>query len=319
MSLCKPIGGYFELELRKGDHYHKNAVRLNTARNCFEYVLRSKKYSKVYVPYYTCEVVLEPIQKLGLDYKFYHVDEKLEPVFLPRLNDEEAFLYTNYFGLKQSYVKSLASVFGSHLIIDNTQAFYAAPLDGIDTFYSARKYFGVADGAYLYTDKFLQQDFEQDVSFVRMIHLLKRLDLGAEAGYQDFKNNDDILAGQNIKRMSKLTDALLSGIDYEKAKTIRRENFGLLDKALGDTNRFHFDLVEDVVPMVYPYLSNDKTLKQRLIAEKIYVATYWPNVYEWCVPEDWEYVLAERAVFLPVDQRYGIDDMECIIRILKEV
>jgi len=40
---------------------------------------------------------------------------------------------------------------------------------------------------------------------------------------------------------------------------------------------------------------------------------------EWCVPEDWEYVLAERAVFLPVDQRYGIDDMECIIRILKEV
>ena len=71
--------------------------------------------------------------------------------------------------------------------------------------------------------------------------------------------------------------------------------------------------------MVYPYLSNDKTLKQRLIAEKIYVATYWPIVYEWCVPEDWEYVLAERAVFLPVDQRYGIDDMECIIRILKEV
>lgn len=313
------IGGYFELELHKGEHYHKNALRLNTARNCFEYVLRSKNYSKVYIPYYTCEVMLEPIQKLGLDYEFYHVDEKLEPTFLPRLNGEEVFLYTNYFGLKQNYVKKMASVFGSHLIVDNTQAFYAAPLDGIDTFYSARKYFGVADGAYLYTDKFLQQDFEQDVSFDRMSHLLKRVDLGAEVGYQEFKKNDGILAGQNIKRMSKLTDALLSGIDYENVKTTRRENFKLLDKALGDTNRFHFDLGEDVIPMVYPYLTNDKTLKQRLIAEKIYVATYWPNVYQWCMPKDWEYTLAERAVFLPVDQRYGTNDMECVIRILKEV
>lgn len=34
----KAIGGYFELELRKGEHYHKDALRLNTARNCFEYV-----------------------------------------------------------------------------------------------------------------------------------------------------------------------------------------------------------------------------------------------------------------------------------------
>ncbi len=32
------IGGYFELELRKGEHYHKDALKLNTARNCFEYV-----------------------------------------------------------------------------------------------------------------------------------------------------------------------------------------------------------------------------------------------------------------------------------------
>lgn len=43
----KAIGGYFELELRKGEHYHKNALRLNTARNCFEYVLLVRKYTKV--------------------------------------------------------------------------------------------------------------------------------------------------------------------------------------------------------------------------------------------------------------------------------
>lgn len=40
----KAIGGYFELELPYSEEYHKNALRLNTGRNAFEYILRSKKY-----------------------------------------------------------------------------------------------------------------------------------------------------------------------------------------------------------------------------------------------------------------------------------
>ena len=60
----KTLGGYFELELRKGDHYHKTAIKLNTGRNAFEYLLRAKQYQKVYMPYFTCDVMLEPIKKL---------------------------------------------------------------------------------------------------------------------------------------------------------------------------------------------------------------------------------------------------------------
>ena len=319
MAQSRPIGGYFELELRKGEHYHKNAIRLNTARNCFEYVLRTRHIKKVYIPYYTCEVMLEPVVKLGIDYKFYHIDESLEPATLPDLKANEAFLYTNYFGLKQSCVIRLKNVYGNRLIVDNAQAFYAKPLPGIDTFYSPRKFFGVPDGAYLYSDMTLQQELEQDNSFDRMSHLLKRVDLGAEAGYQDFKKNDNALVGKGVQRMSRLTDVLLSGIDYKKAKTTRRENFNALDKVLSKTNRFHFDLDEDNTPMVYPYFINDKNLKQRLIAKKIFVATYWPNVYEWCKPEDWEFILAESVAYIPLDQRYDINDMTYIISVLKEV
>ena len=94
------IGGYFELELRKGEHYHKNALRLNTARNCFEYILLARKYKKVYIPYYTCEVMLQPLHKYHIGYEFYSIDMNLEPQDLISLNDNEAFLYTNYFGLK---------------------------------------------------------------------------------------------------------------------------------------------------------------------------------------------------------------------------
>lgn len=313
----KAIGGYFSLETRVGEHYHKDVIQLNTARNCFEYVLRARGYSKVYIPYYTCKVMLEPIQKLGLDYEFYHINEQLEPKCLPRLSENEAFLYTNYFGLKQGCVRRLASELGSRLIVDNAQAFYAEPLEGIDTFYSARKFFGLSDGAYLYTDKPLHQVFEQDCSFDRMSHLLKRVDLGAEAGYQDFKKNDDALIGQDIKWMSKLTEALLSGIDYESAKKIRIENYNILTVALGATNQFHFELEAADVPMVYPYLTKDKTLKKRLITEKIFVATYWPNVFEWCKPDELEYELADRVAYIPIDHRYVKSDMFRMIEIIK--
>ena len=311
------IGGYFELELRKGEHYHKNAIQLNTARNCFEYLLRSRNYSKVYIPYYTCEVMLEPIQELKVGYEYYHVNERLEPAFLPKLTANEAFLYTNYFGLKQKCVKKLALVFGKQLIVDNAQAFYAEPLKGVDTFYSARKYFGVPDGAYLYSDKSLQQEFGQDYSFERMSHLLKRIDLGAEAGYLDFKKDDEALGNQEIKRMSKLTEAILCGVDYEAAKSKRRENYKKLDEALGGTNRIHLDMDEESVPMVYPYLTDDGLLKKKLIESKIFVATYWPNVGRWATEDMLERRLMDNLIPIPCDQRYDRKEMcACIDRIV---
>lgn len=315
--LCNsPIGGYFELELREGDHYHRNAIRLNTASNCFEYVLRARNYAKVYIPYYTCEVMLEPIWKLHIEHEFYHIDEKLEPTNLPKLDANEAFLYTNYFGLKQDCVKRLVLEYGSQLIVDDAQAFYAEPLEGIDTFYSARKFFGVPDGAYLYVDNPLRQEFEQDCSYNRMAHLLKRIDLGPEAGYQDFRTNEELLCNQEIKRMSRLTEALLCGIDYESAKRKRRENYVVLDNALKDSNLIHLKMDEDAVPMVYPYLTKDKSLRQRLIDNKVFVATYWPNVLGWTIEGMAERGLIKKLISIPCDQRYGANELYRIIELV---
>ena len=70
-------------------------------------------------------------------------------------------------------------------------------------------------------------------------------------------------------------------------------------------------------PLVYPYwVENGKGLKKKLISKSIFVATYWPNVFEWCKSDDLEYELADNVVCIPVDQRYDKDDME---RILKEI
>lgn len=314
--MITPIGGYFELELRGGEHYHKGALCLNSARSCFEYVLRARGYKKVYLPYYTCEIMVQPCQLLHVDYEFYHIDRNLEPVVLPELGEGEAFVYTNYFGLKQQCVERLARHYGSRLIVDNAQAFFAPVLPGIDTFYSPRKFLGVPDGGYLYCDALMGMELPQSVSYERMSHLVKRVDLGAEAAYSDFKLNDESLSQQPVMKMSVLTETILKSIDYQSVKEKRRRNYRYLDETLGKDNGLTLELSEEAVPMVYPFLPLDADLKKKLIDNKIFVATYWPNVLDWCKEQDWEFQLAQRACFLPVDQRYGSEEIKRVVDVI---
>lgn len=313
----EPIGGYFSLELPQYEEYHKDAIRLNTGRNSLEYILRAREYKKVYIPYYTCDVVLEPFKKLGIPYEYYHIDIHFEIRDCFMLKEGEALLYTNYYGLKQRYVEQLAAKVGNRLIVDNTQAFYAKPVEGIDTFYTCRKFFGVPDGAYLYTDKLLVVELEQDQSYERMHSLTKRIDLSPEAGYQDFRDTSKALVGQPIKRMSKLTQRMMQGIDYEEVALKRRANYQLLHEALGKENNLELPLEDDAVPMVYPYLVPVEGLREKLIENKIFVARYWPSVLECSMPEDIDYLLAYQMQPLPIDQRYSASDLERIIEIIK--
>lgn len=312
----RPIGGYFELELPQCNAYHRDALTLNTGRNCLEYILRARGYRHVYIPYYTCKVILEPLKKLGVSYSFYSIDHNLELCEDIHLRADEALLATNYYGLKQAHIASLASRYGHQLIVDNTQAFFALPIDGIDTFYTCRKFFGAADGAYLYCDKKLDKELEQDHSWQRMDYLLKRIDLSPEAGYSDFRARSEELVDNDICRMSALTQRIMASIDYDQVAQRRRENYALIDAALHSTNGIHLPLANDAVPMVYPYLTDDIDLHKRLIDNKVYVATYWSNVLEWAPDGSVEHHLATHLVPLPIDQRYGSAEMEHIIRII---
>src|SRR5689334_19933263 len=70
----KPIGGYIELQLNPGRIFHSELLPLNTGRNALEYILRVRKYNLIYLPYYTCDVLLEPLHKLNVACKFYKID-----------------------------------------------------------------------------------------------------------------------------------------------------------------------------------------------------------------------------------------------------
>ena len=146
--------------------------------------------------------------------------------------------------------------------------------------------------------------------------LTKRIDLGAKAGYADFRELSKSLVGQPIKRMSNLTQRMMQGINYSVVAKKRRENFIQLNKELGSSNTLDLPLEDDAVPMVYPYLTSSEGIREKLIDNKVFVARYWPNVLEWTTNDDLEYLLAYQMQPLPIDQRYGVEDMKRIIDII---
>ena len=308
----KPIGGYFELELPYTQEYHANAIALNSGRFCLEYILRCRKYSKVYVPYFTCDSAVEPIIKLGIPYEFYQIDKEYHIVDDIRLSGNQALMYTNYWGMQSEYCAQLANKYGEQLILDYTQAFFAKPINGIDTFYSCRKFFGVSDGGYLYTDTQANFDIKQDISYSRIDSLVKRIDLSPEDGYDDFRKCSEEFQSLPIRYMSKLTKRMMNGIDYNAVSQKRRENYEILRRALGGV-----ELSTRDVPMVVPYMANNgPALRKKLIENKIFVAKYWPNVDEWAGENALETWLANNILPLPIDQRYGEEDMKRIIKLI---
>ena len=320
-----PIGGYFSLELNEGWERHAGAIRLNAGRYALEYILKARKYHKVYLPYYICDSVLEPVKRLNISYEFYHINEQLEPAIELHPKDNEAVLYVNYFGLKNRKADTFCYAY-HNTILDQTQAFYSEQGNKYedntiqcDTFYSCRKFFGVPDGSYLYTDCLLDEDLPQDESFERMTFLTKRIDRSPQEGYADFQANDELLSIAGMRRMSRLTESIMRGIGYTAKANRRIHNFHILDNALRSTNRFKWDMDYGTVPLVYPYyIENGARLRQHLIDHQVFCARYWPNVLEWSQPTDWEYQLAENLVCLPVDQRYGEEEMNDIIKIIQE-
>ena len=316
------IGGYFEWEFPpvKNHGLHDGEILLNSCRHSLEYILRGlNEVALIWIPYFTCEVVLEPLKRLNIPYRFYHVNRGLEIATDVALAEKEYLVYTNYYGIKDAYVKSLVKKYGNNLIVDNAQALFSPPHKECHQVYSPRKYIGMPDGGLAVTSIPDESSaLPVDISYGRCLHLLKRMELSPSEGYRDFQNDDEQISNCQLSRMGTISRSIFASVDFASVKQKRRDNFAVLHNALHETNKLVIPFMGQFeCPLIYPYwLENGKELKKKLISKSIFVATYWPNVFEWCKANDLEYELADNVVCIPVDQRYGKDDME---RILKEI
>ena len=314
----REIGGYIELDTYTGGIYHEGAAALNCGRAALEYLLESRGIAKLYVPYFCCDSIAEPCRKRGVLVEYYNIDITLRPIFDKKLDEGQWLYIINYYGqLNEAELAEYGGRFG-RVIADNTQAYYQKPVSGMDTLYSCRKYFGVPDGGFLYTDKPLDRELPRDESFARMRYIMGRFERGANEFYPEACANNEFFSGEGVKRMSRLTDNLLRAIDYEAVKRRRTENFEYLHRRLRDINKLELTVPEGA--FMYPLLIEGGAEKRKkLQGERIYIPTLWPDVFELCTGDMPEYFLAENILPIPVDQRYTVDDMKYICEVLENV
>lgn len=312
----KSLGGFLELEANNGNHYHPNSFAVNSGRNALKLLLQNSSIQEIYVPFFICQVVVDVIKGLNINLCLYDIDEQFE--IIGDIPKDSCLLYVNYFGIKQDYIEQLSH---KQLIIDNSQAFFAKPLNGNHSFYSPRKFFGIPDGGYLATDLSIKNwdQLSTDSSEDRFTHLLKRVELGPESAYGDFTHNENIINNLETLRMSKLTTKMLHSVDYERVKNKRRSNFELYHSLLSKPNKYHISISKNDVPLCYPLVVNNNQLRELLRDQRIYVPYYWPQIEDRYGKSNSAAQLSYKIFCLPLDQGLEKEDIEYIINKVQKI
>ena len=306
----KEIGGYYELERIAGKAYY-DAPAFDCGRSSFRKWCDLVGVSEIYLPYYNCDVVAKRCDDIGVKAHFYHIGEDL----LPILEDTHGrYVYVvNYYGVfDKETVRALAEKYDGKLVMDDSHAFFAGPYENVASFNTCRKFFGVSDGSYLFCDRKIEVTEPRLCVAESVCHLLGRKERSASDYYALFKAAEDsFLVNKEVRALSDFSENVLKGIDYAEVIAKRKANYARLKEALGGRNLFRKDAAG--VPFAYPFMTKDASLlRKRLIENKVYVAKYWDSVNAELFNET-ERRMVNDLLPLPIDQRYGKEDMDRII------
>lgn len=324
----KEYGGYLPLETKIDEDYFSkygsdHVVRTNSAKAAIYFAVQKMKPIKLYVPYYMCNSVLHMLAGSGVCVEKYWLNDELLPALEKTDLKEEntqtiGILLVNYFGVMDQKISQLVGQY-KNVIIDNSHAFFCSPILREDVYnvYSCRKFVGVPDGGYLVSKTPLSLELEPDRIGHHFSYLVISPEYSMNEAYTE-KIESDKYFYDNYKGMSRISQGLLSSVDYEFIKQKREENFNMLHGLLKAYNQF---LIEgnNTAPYLYPFRPKKNykgntidvaALKKSLVAQKIYTPTLWRELITSEYEETLEYQISKNTVFLPIDQRYDVQDME---------
>lgn len=312
------IGGFLGLELPEsagGYHPSRNAVA--SGRVALLLIARSKGYKTLLLPEIYCGDVAKYLRVNGIGVSFYAQRDSL----FPSPNEAKpgvATVIVNYFGLLTEEIARESVRFGE-IIIDNCHAFFDQGIPGVPSFNSARKFFGVPDGAYIVN---AGQDVvsglpERELGSDGLAYLIDRLDERKNCLY-DYRIAENRLGSASPQKISRFAARILESIDYDRVKSTRRRNFETLHQHIGNINQFDYlNLGKGCVPLTYPFQLKNQDLESLRIflkGQRVYCPFYWPADDSTMVSEasvNW----SRSIVSLPIDQRYSEQEMMRIIKL----
>ena len=307
---------------------------------------------EVLLPSYLCPEILRPFREAGITPAFYRINRNLSA----DLDDIErririrtrAIMVIHYFGYPQPIeeLKKLSEEHSLYLIEDAVQSFLSKyneqPLGaaGDLAFTSFRKFLPVLDGSSLLinTSRVGSSNVKwARTSSTRLLYLcLRHLGMSLKDLYLKARlvpkplflwllTRADEMVNTYAKpaRISLLSKSLLCKADFDEIVSRRRTNFKhLLDNWSFDMIRPLFDsLPPGVCPLGFPVIIEDRDyVRQELIRRKVYSPIHWnlpPDIDEKEFRISWE--ISRHILTIPVDQRYGLQDMHYILEQIQEI
>lgn len=305
------------------------------------------------MPGYMCDSVFLPFRHRGWELFFYSVDRDLlsygEELFRLALeHDPGLILIHPYYGTDtcrelRVHLRALRKS-GIYVMEDVTQAYYLkeAGKDADFVVGSLRKWYAIPDGGFVATDLPLAEDvleegeayaqerltpltekwkYLHDEAFVQM----------AEEERQERKKTFliknraleealDHCCG--IRRMSRLSRLILAETDEAAAAAKRAENYHYLYEKVIERKGIRPILPKQdgKAPLYFPVYAREREELQRFLRERdIYAPVLWPlgeeNRNALMGDEDYIY---RHMLALPIDQRYGLAEMERIGEVLAQ-
>ena len=312
------IGSFLELDLHSDNHLYSgdNVAMLNSARAGIWHACRIYGVKKVHLPYYECYTVADFLRSKGVEVIYYHIGRDFKPQPFTQKPDS-AVVLINYFGLKsEASMTELAKSY-RNVIIDNAQALFAKPLESALNVYSPRKFVGVPDGSYVVGNNARKhlEDYPVDYSSDTASFLFKRIEYGCEKAYKDRTANEQRIDNSDICRMSELSKAILGNAPYSYISTKRKENFAYAKEKFRNINliSYYLDCADkESIPFVYPLVIEDATLVEKLAEKKIFTGRWWKYLLDMVPESSFEYALSSYMVPIPIDQRYGREEIDYI-------
>jgi len=317
------IGGFLPLEVPPvlvAEPYHAEATALASGRACWHVVLRASRPRRVLLPFFICDAVLQPLAATRTPFEFYPITSSFQPAAVPEPADGDIMLVVNYFGVLREFVDECVRRRRNRVVVDDTQAFFRRGTPDAWSFNSARKFFGVPDGAFLYGPADGVGELPpSDVADCD--HLLTRLAGDDSEAWEQFKRHEARI-GIEPRAMSAISTRLLAAVDMSRARRKREQNFATLHARLATLNTIALPLeaFAGEGPMCYPFLPAADVDRRALNRLGIFVPTLWPEIELRSERGfDLERRLAGRLLPLPIDHRYEPEAMETLAHSVLQV
>lgn len=313
-------------------------VRCDTGRSALKLALRDWMARHtgaapcVWVPSYICPSVCEAVSQLGLKIERY-VDRPMPNSWRPPTPGPiDVVLVVHYFGLlNQDALRWLQGQEGRSwgAVEDCVQAPYSAGAGkaGDYAITSLRKWWAAPDGALVRARWPVAADalLPPDEGYVgrRAFAKLARGHHVDEATYLDWiEQSEERLECSAPRAVSWLSERLLGAANLAQATHARRGNWLALEdglRARSSVRPLFGNLPDGAVPLAFPLLVAEgrrDALRRFLASQRIYCPVHWPLPALGNAEAD--VALSRQILSLPLDQRYGVTDMQSVIGCINE-